>query len=321
MKSQWQPTATLPTLQARAKLNRLIRDFFMERNVLEVETPLLSHSTATDPYLQSWETQSGDQTLYLQTSPEFGMKRLLAHGCGPIYQLGKAFRLEPATKQHNPEFTMLEWYRPDWTLKQLMLETEDLIQTIVNAFEQTLPPFTHLTYEDAFLQFTNINPHSCDRKSLLNCANKHINGDFNELDRDGLLDLLMSHIIEPQLPLGGVIVSAFPASKAALAQCTLSQSGYPVAQRAEIYIQGMELANGYQELTDPEEQCQRFKADQQYRSKNGLPATPFPAHMMAALESGLPKSAGIALGVDRLLMLVVKHKDIQSVLSFPADRA
>ncbi|AUM13617.1 EF-P lysine aminoacylase EpmA [Ketobacter alkanivorans] len=317
----WQPTAPLTHIVARARLNRLIRDFFERRDVMEVETPLLCSSTATDPYLSSWKAQANGKTHYLQTSPEFCMKRLLAAGCGPIYQLGKAFRQEESSRQHNPEFTMLEWYRPDWTLDRLTDEVEALVLNAASAFGKTLQPFARLSYQQAFEASLGLNPHSCSHQDLLNVANARINGDFAMLDRDGLLDLLSSHLVEPTLPATGCFLDEFPASKASLAKTSLNQDGLAVAQRVELYIAGKEIANGYQELVDAAEQAERFTADQSYRAQHGLDALPTPSHLISALQNGFPESAGVALGVDRLLMVLLDCDNIGDVISFPTHTA
>lgn len=317
----WQPTAPLTHIVARAKLNRLIRDFFERRDVLEVETPLLCNSTATDPHLSSWHSDGNGKTYYLQTSPEFCMKRLLAAGCGPIYQLGKAFRHEETSRQHNPEFTMLEWYRPDWTLTALLDEVEALVMNAASAFGVTLAPFARLTYQQAFENCLNLNPHTCSDTELLQAANARINGDFSGLDRDGLLDLLASHLVEPSLPPAGAMVTEFPASKASLSKTIPNAEGIPVSQRAELYIAGKEIANAYQELVDAAEQAERFKADQHYRQHNNLQPLPTPHGLIGALQNGFPESAGVALGVDRLLMVLLGCDNIREVVSFPVDIA
>lgn len=313
----WQPGPSLEALQARARLNRLIREFFSTRDVLEVETPLLCRTTATDPHLRSFAVPAGRDTLYLQTSPEFCMKRLLAAGSGPIYQLGKAFRFEESGRLHNPEFTMLEWYRPGWTLDQLVDEVEALVHQAGAAFGMDMAPFPRFTYQQVFENTLGINPHAAPDADLLACANRHINGNFADLDRNGLLDLLMSHLVEPSLPKTGVFVREFPASQAALAQKKQTESGAWVAERAELYLAGMEIANGYQELVDPAEQRARFEADLAYRHAHGLDALPLPEALVQALEAGLPASAGVALGVDRLLMGVSGRTSLPNILSFP----
>ncbi|MBA56546.1 MAG: hypothetical protein CMK89_19010 [Pseudomonadales bacterium] len=317
----WQPSAPISHLAARAKLNRLIRDFFARRDVMEVETPLLCSSTATDPHLSSWRTQANGRDYFLQTSPEFCMKRLLAAGCGPIYQIGKAFRHEENSRQHNPEFTMLEWYRPDWHLAQLMDEVEALVLNAASAFGHNWEPFPRQTYRQAFEDAVGLNPHHASQPELMNLANARISGDFDGLDRDGLLDLISSHLVEPQLPRNGVFLTEFPTSKASLAQAGTAADGTPVALRAELYLGGVEIANGYQELVDAAEQATRFKADLHHRQTNGLPTVPYPSELVSALQHGFPESAGVALGLDRLLMVLLNCERIQDILSFPIDRA
>ena len=284
---------------------------------MEVETPLLCSTTATDPHLSSWQSAANGTTYYLQTSPEFCMKRMLAAGCGPIYQLGKAFRLEEQSRQHNPEFTMLEWYRPDWSLEQLMDEVEALVLNTASAFGISLSTFPRLTYRKAFEDTVGLNPHRCSTQDLLRTVNARINGNFSNLDRDGLLDLVASHLVEPELPASGVFLTEFPASKASLAKTIQSQDGDQIALRAELYIHGLEIANGYQELVDAAEQAERFKQDIAYRQSNGIPAVPNPGELVAALQNGFPECAGVAMGVDRLLMVLLGCDSIQDVLGFP----
>lgn len=315
----WQPSASLSNLKARARLNRLIRDFFSRRDVLEVETPLLCSTTATDPHLRSFSVVFGKETLYLQTSPEFCMKRLLAAGCGSIYQLGKAFRYEESSRIHNPEFTMLEWYRPDWTLEQLLDEMEALVNEALAAFGQPVTQFERLSYRHCFEQALGINPHTCSRENLLQIANHHINGDFSALDKNDLLDLLMSHIIEPNLPKSGAFISDFPASQASLSKKRQNSDGDRVAERVELYIQGMEIANAYQELVDAAEQAQRFKQDLEYRSHLNLDTPPVAHELVAALQNGFPECAGVALGIDRLLMVLLQESQIDLVQSFSKE--
>lgn len=317
LQMNWRPSASVDTLKARAKLNRLIRDFFVERDVLEVETPLLCLSTATDPHLHSFAVPSGRQTFYLQTSPEFCMKRLLAAGSGAIYQLCKAFRYEEGGRYHNPEFTMLEWYRPGWSLEQLVDEVEALVRAAARAFDVDLAPFPRFTYQQVFQQSVGIDPHTATEVELLRCASQRINGDFSDLNRNGLLDLLMSHCVEPLLPAAGAFVKDFPASQAALAQKKRLDSGVWVAQRAEFYWHGMEIANGYQELTDPVEQRARFEADLSYRREHGLNELPIPEALLQVLEKGLPDSAGVALGVDRLLMVCLRCEKVLDLVISP----
>lgn len=317
----WQPTASVTAMAARARLNQAIRDFFHLRDVLEVETPLLSHTTGTDPNLHpvgaqyQAHPQAPQVQMYLQTSPEFAMKRLLASGCGPIFQLCKAFRNGESGTRHNPEFTMLEWYRPGYSLQQLMDEVEALVATV-------LGPITcnRISYRQLFLDYLAIDPFSCTTQVLADLVERTIEVAGHLNDRDALLDLLYSHAIEPQLH-QAVFVFHYPASQAALARVTEDEFGNAVALRFELVMRGMEIANGYDELIDANEQGRRFAADQATRSRNALPAYAADQRLLAALEHGMPACAGVALGVDRLLMLQTGARDIRDVLAFPHERA
>jgi lysyl-tRNA synthetase class 2 len=315
MMSAWQPTATLARLQLRAAILAKIRAFFAERGVLEVETPLLCPSTATDLFIESFTTQYqwDDRTYYLQTSPEFPMKRLLASGSGAIYQLGKAFRHEPRGHLHNPEFTMLEWYRPGFDHHNLMDEMDDLLQGVLNT-----PPATRLSYAELFKHYLSLNPHTSDLTELQNCAIHHnLEGlmELQTLDRDDWLNLLLTHFIEPRLghecP---VFIYDYPASQAALARIRAEQP--PVAERFEVYFRGVELANGYHELSDATEQQQRFERDIQLRQKRGYPTPPVDKKLLAALRQGFPNCAGVALGIDRLIQLAANASSLAEVISF-----
>ena len=317
----WKPNTSLNNLVARAKLNRSVREFFGRRNIMEVETPLLCSSTATDPHLHSFEVSWGEDTFYLQTSPEFSMKRLLAAGCGSIYQICKAFRQDETSPRHNGEFTLLEWYRPNWTLEQLLAEIEALVLDCGSAFGIQLQPFPRVSYEQCFQQVLGINPHQCSDQTLLDLANQHIHGNFNDLDRNGLLDLLMSHLVEPTLPETGVFVVDFPASQASLAKCSQNHDDLTVAKRAELFLNGMEIANAYQELVDAAEQESRIKQDLLVRKEKGLSVPPKPHHLIAALQNGFPECSGVAVGMDRLLLLLTQQPNLAEVISFPTDKA
>lgn len=323
----WQPQATLDALRARAALFQEIRNFFRERNVLEVETPLLCHASIQDPHLHPipalyWPFgKQNSETLYLQTSPEFAMKRLLAFGVGPMYQLCKAFRNGETGRLHNPEFTILEWYQPGYDHFQLMDEVELFLNCMIHT-----PKATRITYRDLFLKFLALDPFQAEDAALQAYAEKrgiHFVSDLqNTLTRDDWLNLLMTHCIEPHLGFEGpVMVYDFPASQAALAKINTNEQGFKIAERFEVYIEGMELANGYHELTDGVLQEQRFQEDARVRQKLNHPAIPIDHHLVSALKAGLPDCAGVALGVDRLLMLKQKSKDIKEVLSFAIDRA
>jgi len=321
--SVWRPSASLENLIKRAQILQTIRDFFAKRKVLEVETPLLSAATITAPVLQSFSTRytgpgSVDgKTLYLQTSPEFAMKRLLAAGMGPIYQICKAFRNDELGRRHNPEFTMLEWYRPGFDHHDLMTEMDELLNLILECGSAE-----RLTYQEVFLRHAKIDPHHSTIEDLRRCAKTHgINiVDLELNDKDGWLDLLMSHVVEPQLgKTSPCFVYHYPASQAALAK--ISPGNPPLAERFEVYIQGMELANGFHELSDAKEQQRRFLAELQEREQLGLAGVPIDHNLIAALESGIPNCAGVALGIDRLVMLACKAASLQEVISFSIDRA
>jgi len=312
-------------LQARARLLSDIRDFFRRAGVLEVETPIASMHANTDPAIESFVTRftgpgaAGGLPLYLHTSPEFPMKRLLAAGAGPIYQICKVFRDGEVGRLHNPEFTLLEWYRPGYDHHRLMDEVAALVQSLLDA-----PcPVEHLSYADAFERFLGVNPHGCSAPALreLAMAQQIAGADTLELpDRDAWLDLLMSHCIEPRLGQGGLcFIYDYPASQASLAR--VREGEFPVAERFELYMEGLELANGFHELSDAREQRLRFEADLQKRAAQGKAAPPMDEWLLEALEEGLPKCAGVALGVDRLLMRLTGAKNIEEVLAFPLGRA
>lgn len=319
---RWQPDAAMGNLRLRAELLARVRGFFADREVLEVETPLMCQAAGTDPHLDalSLELAPGDWR-YLQTSPEFAMKRLLAAGSGPIYQLCKAFRRDETGQRHNPEFTMLEWYRPGFDDSRLMDEVAALMAACLPASllapDATIP---RITYRDLFRQHLALDPFVASDADLLACARQQTEFGDMALSRDDSLNLLMSIVIEPQLrqPL---FVVEFPASQAALAQITHDHDGAAIARRFELFAQGMELANGYLELTDSAEQARRFDADNRQRISAGLPARGVDARLLAALDHGLPDCAGVALGFDRLVMLAAGAGQISEVISFVAGNA
>lgn len=293
-----------------------IRAFFAAREVWEVETPLLAHSTASDPHIASFAVSvAGNETTYLQTSPEFAMKRLLAAGSGSIYQLSKAFRSEEQGRLHNREFTMLEWYRVGFDHHQLMDEMDALLHLVLKT-----PPAERRTYRALFLHYLGIDPLLADAAALEKTAHQQGLGDIRSTlpeDIDFWRHLLMSHCIEPHVgkerPL---YVTDFPASQAALAKIGTDGHTPPVAARFEVYFRGIELANGYHELCDPIEQEKRFLADMQRRALLQLPAIPLDTHLLAALTQGFPDCAGVALGIDRLVMLALDAETIGEVMSF-----
>lgn len=306
-------------LRARAELLAKLRAFFAERKVLEVETPLLAKATASDLHIQSWRTENlwgqKKQPLYLQTSPEYAMKRLLASGCGAIFQLGKAFRFEEISDRHNPEFTLLEWYQPDYSLSMLMDEVEALLKSVT-----ALKDIKRFSYRELFQQALAIDPHSISTEDLERLAKSEINLVAQELDRTDYLQLILSELIEPNME-GNWFLYDYPVEQAALARIKKDELGTSVAERFELFCSGMEIANGYFELTDPVEQRRRFEADINKRNQMNRDVVPIDESLLAALTSGLPDCAGVALGVDRLLMIVVGAKSIDEVISFTTDLA
>ncbi len=323
MSSDWRPSAPRAALEARADLYALIRRFFAERGVLEVETPIASRAAATDPALGSlatrWSGPGGGGPLYLQTSPELPMKRLLAAGCGPIYQICKVFRDGERGRLHHPEFSLLEWYRPGWDHGALMDEVAELVRA---ALGSPGLPVERVAYRDLFLGHLGIDPWGASAASLRQAAVglEIPSAPVLDLDRDGWLDLLLTHRIQDRLGRGRLsFVTDYPPSQAALARV---RPGPPaVAERFELYLEGVELANGFQELTDPDVQRGRFRDDLALRRACGLPEVPPDLAFLAALDSGMPEGAGVALGLDRLLMARLGADHIDAVLAFPVERA
>lgn len=316
----WQPSAAISELQFRADILKNIRAFFAERDVLEVETPLMCRASVTDPFIDSIPAfyQSHPQTkpecFYLQTSPEYAMKRLLAAGSGSIFQLCKAFRQAENGRLHNPEFTMLEWYRTDFDHLQLMQEVDALLQSILHT-----QPADKITYQQLFQTHFNFNVHDVSLDTLQTCAAQHhIDVDAEISDRDTWFNLLLTHHIEPQLGNDKpCMIYDFPVSQAALAR--LNPDG-KTAARFEVYYRGMELANGFHELQDANEQRNRFEKNNAMRTEQQLSTMPIDNLFLAALENGLPDCAGVALGVDRLVMLAAGKSSIHDVISFDIAR-
>lgn len=313
----WRPSASIATLRRRASVIAHIRHFFAERDILEVETPAMSQASVTDRHLRSFKThltRPGSLKtvpLYLTTSPEYHMKRLLAAGSGPIFQLSRSFRDEEWGDWHNPEFTLLEWYQFG-DLSQLMESVEQLLMTLLGCQSAE-----RLSYQQLFQRTVGLDPLSADCQQLQAAMTQHnLSLELQqEQDHDTLLQLLFSMAIEPQLgrerPL---FITGFPASQAALAQ--INSQDPRVAERFELYYQGVELANGFHELRDAEEQRRRFQQDNQQRQREGLPPQPIDHRLLAALQQGLPDCSGVAIGVDRLLMLALGMPHIQSVIAF-----
>ena len=324
----WRPSADLSVLRLRAELLAQIRAFFAACGVLEVETPALSAAAITDPHLASFKTcysgpgsQHG-RPLYLHTSPEFAMKWLLAAGSGCIYQIARVFRDGEAGSRHNPEFTLLEWYRVGFDHHRLMDEVAELVGMLL-AGRLALAEPERLSYRQIFQHHLNLDPHRATVADLAACAetrNISIPTGMPPDDPDPWLDLLLTHCVEPRLGSGRLtFVHDYPASQAALAR--LRPDDPPVGERFELYINGIELANGFHELGDAVEQRRRFAQENAARRAVGLPIMPVDEHLLAALEFGLPDCAGVALGFDRLVMLATRKTSLAEVLAFPLDRA
>lgn len=304
----WQALAKREALQARATLYQEIRQFFLKRDVLEVETPILGQVGVTDPYIESLRAENG----YLQTSPEYFMKRLLASGSGDIYQLGKVFRKEEMGRLHNREFSLLEWYRLGFDHWQLMQEVAELMQLLLG-----IEQIDYLSYQAAFEQYLAINPFTATCSELEQLAKKHIDVTLTDASVDDWLNLLLSHLIEPEFKKrGAVFLYHYPPSQAVLAKTQIDENQQRVAQRFELYVQGIELCNGFHELTNAKLQRERFEQDNQLRINMGLQAMAIDENLLAALDVGLPECAGVALGLDRILMLKLGCTDISQVLSF-----
>ncbi|AOM42090.1 elongation factor P--(R)-beta-lysine ligase [Xenorhabdus hominickii] len=317
--ADWQPSAPIANLLKRAEILAEIRRFFAERGVLEVETPAMSQATITDVHLVPFQTRfvgpgaADGLTLYLMTSPEYHMKRLLAAGSGSIYQMGKSFRNEEAGRHHNPEFTMLEWYRPHYDMYRLMNEVDDLLQQILDCESAE-----SLSYQQAFIRYLEADPLTASKEKLREVAAKLDLSNIadHEEDRDTLLQLLFTMGVEPHIGIEKpTFIYHFPASQAALAE--ISKEDHRVAQRFEVYFKGMELANGFRELTDSSEQRLRFEQDNRKRETMGLPVQPIDEYLLQALAYGMPECAGVALGVDRLIMLALGAERISEVIAFP----
>ena len=322
----WQPSCSLGLLRLRAQLLQKIRQFFTERDVLEVETPLICRTIGTDPNLDFFTTQyhcsPEIKSLFLQTSPEFAMKRLLAAGSGSIYQICKAFRNGESGRYHNPEFTLLEWYRVGFNLPQLMDEAEELITAL---FEENmaLQPAQRISYQALFLQVTGLNPLLFSYKEYASYAQNNRLIDAEALcgqDHASWLDFIFSQQIQPNLAQNTLwLVTGYPACLPSLAR--INADNPLVVDRVELFINGVELGNGYHELNDAKEQASRFDKEIAARQAANLPVANKDERLLAALEAGLPSCSGIAIGLDRILMLLSNSPAIDGVLAFSISRA
>lgn len=328
----WQPSAPIDHLFKRAKIMVQVRQFFADRCITEVETPILSQYAVTDVYLSSFHTRylkpgemeatsltesPSGTPMSLVTSPEYHMKRLLAAGSGPIYQISKCFRNhEEIGRYHNPEFTMLEWYRIQFDMIQMINEVDDLLQYILDC-----EPADRLSYQNVFIRHLDLDPLTANREQLIIAINKlDIGFDTTNVDNDTLLQCLFTFGIEPHIGQDKpIVIFHFPASQAALAE--VSTEDHRVARRFEFYYKGVELANGFKELTNAQEQRTRFERNNQERTAQGLPKQNIDIELLAAMEAGLPDCAGVAVGLDRLIMLALGGNSLSDVISFTFERA
>lgn len=324
----WQPETNHKTRQQRAQMLADTRSFFQQRNVLEVETPALSQAGNTDPFIESFHL---DQR-YLHTSPEYPMKRLLAAGSGDIYQICKVWRKAESGHNHNPEFSLLEWYRVDFSYQQLIQEVSELLHLHL---AKILTEDNQLyTYQQVFLENLDINPHIASHRDLIHCVTENISGlSCEELSRQAMLDALLTHCIEPTFKKDRLtFIYDYPASQSALAQLReekYSKTGgdgfafksYSIAERFEVYLGKIELGNGYQEETSHERNKQILHTENTTRIQHKQETVTQDELFLAACKSGIPRSAGVAIGLDRVLMCITGQKTIQKVINFPWDKA
>lgn len=317
----YQPTATLELARERATMYATIRQFFAEREVLEVQTPVMSQAGNTDIFLQSVSTNvtvnDKPRTYYLHTSPEFAMKRLLAAWQVPMYQICPVFRDNEIGRRHNVEFTMLEWYRPGFSLDELARELNDLVSVVMGY----TVIFDHYRYVDAFLDFVKIHPFTASCDTLQAIARD--NGIFVDMgdDHQGWLDVLFSQLVEPNLGKDlPTLLYDYPVATASLAKTTTDKDGNLVARRFELYMNGLEIANAYDELADGQALRVRFEQDNLARKQRGLPVMPIDDNLLAACDA-LPPCSGIAVGLDRLLMVKVGAETLEQVIAFPITQA
>ena len=321
----WQPTCSLDVIRMRAEMLQKIRLFFQQRSVLEVETPLLINVIGTDPHLDffytEWSSPPVRQKLFLQTSPEFAMKRLLSAGSGSIYQICKAFRNGESGRYHNPEFTLLEWYRTGYNLQQLMVEVAELMEILFDC--RGLQSTQTISYEELFKQHTGLNCLEFSYSAY--CAFAQTKGLTEAITLCGYdhalwLDFIFSHCIQPHIGINAFcMVFGYPACQSSLARNNVENP--LITERVELFLNGVELGNGYHELIDADEQERRFNAEIVLRKERHLPEVDKDYRLLAALRYGLPDCSGIAIGLDRLLMLLANCSSINEVLAFPTAKA
>ena len=330
----WRKSATNEMLLKRALMLKSIRAFFDDRGVIEVETPVLARFCTTDPHLDSLQTHFRDHTCYLNTSPEYAMKRLLASWGEPVFQICKAFRDDELGPFHNPEFTLLEWYRPGFSQQQLMVELEHLVLELgqllsvssAENHESTVCQFQRVSYQQAFEDSVGLNPHVADTSQcygVVKANNIEIPQGLGLDDSlDAWLDWILVQLVAPSFQHDGfTFLYDYPASQCALAKLGTNPERQQVAKRFELFYGELELANGFDELTDAQEQQSRFRHENARRADSGKSTCELDSYLIAALEHGIQDCAGVALGLDRLLMVLAEESSIDKVLAFPWSRA
>ncbi|WP_144393951.1 EF-P lysine aminoacylase EpmA [Pleionea sediminis] len=314
--SGWRPSASIETLKFRSNVFRIVRDFFYQRGVMEVDTPALMPHSVTDPYMDALSVEVCGQKAWLQTSPEYAMKRLIAAGSGDIYQMSKSYRRDERGRNHQPEFMMLEWYRLGWDHHQLMNEVYELVAKVTGINQREM-----FTYQEAFIKYLSIDPFSSSIEDLEHIAREQLGDLPNDLYRDDYLTLLFAQKIEPVLGKNSIVfIYDFPTTQSSLARLVSVSNSAKSEMRAarfETYCHGIELANGFWELTDVQEQKQRFEKDNKMRNEMGKTLVDIDEKFILALEHGLPNCSGVALGLDRLVMIADKKPHINDVIPFP----
>ena len=321
--ADWRPSAAAGVLAHRGAMLARARAYFASQRVLEVQTPLLSTAAVSDPEIESIAVQSrGGPRQFLQTSPEYPMKRLLAAGVGDCYQICPVFRDGESGRQHSPEFTMIEWYRLGFGVLQLQQDVDRLLRAVTAGLRR-FAPTRSVSYREAIATHSGIDVRSAAPADIAAVLERHgiRPAGAERWDRDAWLDLLMGALVGPTLGRDApLFVHDYPATQAALARLRRDADGTEVAERFELYVDGVELANGFHELGDAAEQRRRFERDIALRRARGQPGNPLDERLLAALAHGLPDCAGVALGFDRLVMVTLGLPDLASAVSFADDR-
>jgi len=325
----WYPTASLEVLQQRDALLQALREYFKATGSLEVHTPILSAAATTDPHIESYRSSGSEGELWLHTSPEFPMKRLIAAYAVDMHQFATVFRQEEIGRYHNREFQLLEWYRMNIELEELIEDAIKIVHIACTALQQTCLPVSRVSYQEAVYQLCGEYPHELSVERIANYFKKCQRSfpdsllEHNHIAAlDDALVLLMDEFIIANFAGDRLtVLTEYPASQASLAKTITNKAGIPIALRAELFVGSVELANGFYELTDADEQGNRFSADNNERLAKNLTAMPHDENLLSAMQNGLPNCAGMALGVDRLIMALLRLNHMEDVISFPAARA